>query len=168
MAIVRWRRWNLLDQAGPWDLLDEVAGLRRDIERVFARWQSGEERSFLPATDVVTKDKDVIVKMELPGLDPEKDLDIRVEGDTLVVSGRRSEEREVKDENYQLRERRSGSFYRSFPLPEGVTSESISAAYSNGILELTLAGAARIAQAEPKRIQVKTGKEMRSIEAKAA
>jgi HSP20 family protein len=168
MAIVRWRRWNLLDQAGPWDLLDEVASLRRDVERAFTRWQSGDERSFLPATDVVTKDKDIIVKMELPGLDPEKDLDIKVEGDTLVVSGRRSEEREVKDENYQLRERRSGSFYRSFPLPEGVTSDSITAAYDNGILELTLAGAAQISRVESKRIEVKTGKEAKSIETKAA
>jgi len=168
MAIVRWRRWNLLDQAGPWDLLSEVADLRRDVERVFARWQSGDERGFLPATDVVTKDQDIIVKMELPGLDPEKDLDFKVEGDMLVVSGRRDEEREVKDEHYQLRERRSGSFYRSFPLPEGVTSDSISAVYNNGILELTLPGAARITQAEPKRIPVKTGDKTKSIEAKAA
>lgn len=168
MAIVRWRRWNLFDQAEPWGLLDEVASLRRDIERVFTRWQSGEERGFFPATDIVTRDNDIIVKMELPGLDPEKDLDIKVEGDTLVVSGRRNEEREVKEGEYQLRERRYGSFYRSFPLPEGTSSEAIAATYDSGILELTLSGAAQIAQAEPKRIQVKTGKEPKSIEAKAA
>jgi len=168
MAIVRWRRWNLLDRMEPWDLLDEVAGLRRDIERFFSRWQSGDERGFFPATDVVTKDKDIIVKMELPGLDPEKDLDIKVEGDTLVVSGRRNEEREVKEGEYQLRERHYGSFYRSFPLPEGVSSEAVTATYDNGVLELTLAGAAQIAQVEPKRIEVKTGKEQKSIAAKAA
>jgi len=168
MAIVRWRRWNLLDQMEPWNLLDEIVGLRRDVEQILAGWQSGEARSFFPATDVVTKDKDIILKMELPGLDPEKDLDIKVEGDTLVVSGRRDKEREVKDETFQLRERRHGSFYRSFPLPEGVSSEAISATYDKGILELTLSGAAQTAQVEPKRIQVKTGKEAKSIEAKAA
>lgn len=168
MAIVGWRRWNLLDQGGPWDLLDEVAGLRRDIERVFARWQAGEDRGFLPATDVVTKDKDVVIKMELPGIDPEKDLDIRVEGDALVVSGQRDEERERKEGGYQLRERRSGRFYRSFPLPEGMNSEDIAATYNDGVLELTLPGAAQAAQAEPKRIQVKTGKEPKSIESMAA
>lgn len=168
MAIVRWRRWNLLDQARPWDLLSEISDLRRDMEQIFARWQTGDQRGFLPATDVVTKDKDVVVKMELPGLDPEKDLDIKVEGDMLVVSGQRNEEREVKEENYQLRERRYGSFYRSFPLPEGVSSDAISAAYNNGILEITLAGAAQIAEVQPKRIEVKTGKEAKTIEAKAA
>lgn len=168
MAIVRWRRWNLLDEARPWNFFDEIAGLRRDIEQIFARWQSGDQRGFLPATDVVTKDKDVVIQMELPGLDPKKDLEVKVEGDMLVVSGRHSEDREVRDENYQLRERHYGSFYRSIPLPEGLGPEAITAVYDNGVLELTLAGAAQIAQVAPKRIEVKTGKEAKTIEAKAA
>jgi HSP20 family protein len=168
MAIARWRRWNLLDQARPWDLFDEIAGLRRDVERMFDRWQPGDRRGFLPPTDVVTKDGDIVIRMELPGLDPEKDLELRVEGEMLVVSGRRSEEREENEENYQLRERHYGSFYRSLSLPEGISADAIKAAYNDGILEITLPGAAQIAQVQPRRIQVKTGKEAKPIEAKAA
>lgn len=159
MAIIRWR---------PWNLLDDIADLRREMEQMLGRWQVDDGRSFLPATDIVTKDKDVVIKMELPGLDPEKDLDIKVDGGALVVSGRREKEREVSEADYHLRERSYGSFYRRFPLPEGVSADAISATYNDGVLEVTLAGAARITQGESKRIEVKSGKEAKRIEAKAA
>jgi HSP20 family protein len=68
----------------------------------------------------------------------EKDIDIKVEDNTLTISGERRLEKEIKEENYHRIERAYGSFCRSFTLPNYVDQDKISAEYDNGILKITM------------------------------
>jgi HSP20 family protein len=99
--------------------------------------------------------------MEIPGVD-QKDLDIRIENNTITVRGERKFEKDVKEENYHRVERRYGSFQRSFSLPNTVNTEQVSADYDNGVLKITLA---KRAEAKPKQIKVNVGGQ-KTIESK--
>ena len=65
-----------------------------------------------------------------------KDINIRIEDRTLTVTGERKFEKEEKEENYRRVERRSGSFSRTFTLPTTVDTETFSADYEKGVLEI--------------------------------
>jgi HSP20 family protein len=95
----------------------------------------------------------VSLKIEVPGID-EKDLDIRVENNTLTVHGERKFEKEEKEENFRRVERQYGSFTRSFTLPQTVDSENVSANYDKGVLKISLP---KKAEAKPKQIKVNVG-----------
>ena len=87
-----------------------------------------------PVTDVFRENGTLVVRSELPGIDPETELTIDVEGNVLHIAGEKKTEREVEDEHRYLRERRFGSFRRDVLLPEGVDAEAITASYDQGIL----------------------------------
>jgi HSP20 family protein len=75
--------------------------------------------SFAPAVDVYEDEHNVILKIEVPGID-EKDIDVQIENNTLTVHGERNFEKEEKEENYRRIERQYGSFTRSFTLPNQI------------------------------------------------
>lgn len=91
-----------------------------------------------------------MLKLEVPGVN-EEDLDIQVENNTLTIKGKRSFEKEEKEENFHRIERRYGSFLRTFRLPNTVDSETIEAHYDKGVLSVTLG---KKAEAKPKQIKV--------------
>ncbi|MDR2258271.1 MAG: Hsp20/alpha crystallin family protein [Treponema sp.] len=93
----------------------------------------------LPAVDVRETEKAYILDMELPGCD-EKNIEVHVDGGSLSVESRQEEAKEEKknEGTYIIRERRLNSFSRSFKLPENADSETISAAFKNGILTLEI------------------------------
>ncbi len=103
---------------------------------------------------MVQEDGDLVVRAELPGVKLE-DVDMTVHRGVLTISGKREEQSEEERGGYLVRERRSGSFRRSLQLPEGVDEDSIHARFENGILEVTIKGAA--AAQGPKRIVVEGG-----------
>jgi HSP20 family protein len=107
-----------------------------------------------PSIDVVQQDEDLVIRAELPGARPE-DVDITVQNGVLTISGRLEEEREEERGGYLVRERRSGSFRRSLQLPQDVDEDQIHARFENGVLEVTIRGAA--AGREPKHIQIEDG-----------
>jgi HSP20 family protein len=109
----------------------------------------------LPAVDVSEDDKAYKITAELPGLD-EKNIDVSVSGDILVVKGEKQQEKEEKDKNYYMSERSYGSFQRSFRLPDGVDQDKIAAEFSKGVLTVTLPKSAE-AQTQQKKIEVKAG-----------
>jgi HSP20 family protein len=111
-------------------------------------------RTWAPAVDIYETDHDVVLKAELPGVDP-KDVEIRVEDGTLYLKGQRKFEIEVKEENYHRVERSYGSFTRSFALPSSVNSEKAKAEYKDGLLTLTLP---KREEAKPKTIQINVSK----------
>ncbi len=80
--------------------------------------------SFVPAVDIYEDEQKVVLKLEVPGIE-EKDLDVRVENNTLTVKGERKFEKEEKEENFHRIERRYGSFYRAFTLPSTVDTENV-------------------------------------------
>ena len=86
---------------------------------------------------------------------------MRVENHTLTVKGERKFEKDEKEENFHRIERRYGSFYRSFTLPNTVDTENIAASYVNGVLKLELV---KKPEAQPKQIKVNvSGKELAGV-----
>lgn len=86
----------------------------------------------------------------------EKDIDVSVSGDLLVIKGEKREEKVEKDKNYYLSERSYGQFQRSFSLPSGIDRDKINAEFSKGVLTVTLPKSAE-AQKQQKKIEVKKG-----------
>src|SRR5216684_5096349 len=111
--------------------------------------------SFAPAVDVYEDEHNITLKIEVPGID-EKDIDVRIENNTLTVHGERKFEMEEKEENFRRVERQYGSFTRSFTLPTTVDAEKVQAHYDKGILKVQLA---KKAEAKPKQIKVSVGSE---------
>ncbi len=160
-----------LGTPAPWAAFDS---LRREIDRLFESastnpWALPLSRSAFaldlpwgrpgawainPAVDISEKENEFELSAELPGL-TEKDVEVKLSNGSLVIKGEKSEEREEKDKNYHLSERRYGSFRRSFAVPEGVDSGKISAKFANGVLKVTLPKSAE-AQAKEKKIEVKS------------
>lgn len=83
-----------------------------------------------------TDDRSVVVRAEMPGIDPDKDVEVTVEDGALHIRAERREEEEKSERNFRRRELRYGSFARTVPLPEGVDEDAITATYNDGILEV--------------------------------
>jgi HSP20 family protein len=117
--------------------------------------------SFAPPVDIYEDEHNITLKLEVPGID-EKDIDVRIESNTLTVHGERKIEKEEKEENFRRVERQYGSFTRSFTLPSSVDLGQVSAHYDKGVLKINLA---KKAEAKPKQIKVNVGSE-KTLEAK--
>ena len=100
--------------------------------------------------DIFENDNNIVLKAELPGVDP-KDVEVRVEDNTLYLKGERKFEKEVKEDNYHRIERSYGSFARIFALPGSIDSEKVQAEYKDGILSLTIP---KREEAKPKTIKI--------------
>jgi len=103
-----------------------------------------------PAVDIYETENELVVKADLPGVN-DKDIDVRVENNTLTVRGERQFKTEVKEDNYLRVERTYGSFSRSFSLPNTVNTEAITAEYKNGVLSVQLP---KRAESKPKQVKV--------------
>ena len=141
-----------------WDPFRELNALQGRLNRLFEEQYGGREESlttgaFVPPVDIYEDEHSIQLKLEVPGIE-EKDLDIKVENNTLTVTGERKFEKEEKEENFHRVERRYGSFTRSFTLPQTVNTEDIQADYSQGVLKIRLA---KRAEAKPKQIKVTIG-----------
>jgi HSP20 family protein len=132
-------------------LQDQISRLFEDS---FAR--ANEESnltSWAPAVDIFETEHELIVKADLPDVDP-KDLDIRVENNILTIRGERKFEKKADEKNYLRVERSYGSFARSFSLANTVNAEAIRADYQNGVLTLNIP---KREEAKPKQIKVNLG-----------
>jgi HSP20 family protein len=149
MAIIRWDPFREMTQAQSQfsKLVDQVWG--------------GRQESWLPAIDVFDAKEAVVLKAELPGMDPD-DIQIEVEDNVLTLKGERRFEEEVDEERYYRVERRYGSFQRSLALPQGMQAAAISASYEDGVLTITVP---KVEEEKPKRIEVKAKK---TVEARTA
>jgi HSP20 family protein len=126
-----------------WSPLRELDSFRRDFDDLFDRLLGGRLRSVFPkgadapAIESFMKDDKLVVRADLPGIDP-KDVEVIVTGDTLTLRGNREQSHEERRANFTHREVSYGSFERSLKLPEGVKAEDVKASYRNGVLELTI------------------------------
>jgi HSP20 family protein len=143
-----------------WDPFRELVEMQRRMDRLFRDYSASEEGqefmttgSFVPPVDIYEDEHHIALKLEVPGIE-EKDLDIRVENNTLTVRGERRFEKEEKEENFHRIERRYGTFTRSFTLPNTVDTDQVQASYESGILKIQLA---KKAEAKPKQIKVGIG-----------
>jgi HSP20 family protein len=107
-------------------------------------------RSWAPPVDIYETDNDIVLKAELPGVDP-KDVEVRVEDNNLYLKGERKFEKEVKEQNYHRVERSYGSFARSFSLPNSISADKVTAEFKDGLLTLTMP---KREEAKPKTIKI--------------
>jgi HSP20 family protein len=134
---------------------------QRDFDRLFREafspvFGEGElsTRTWAPPVDIYENGDNLVLKAELPGIDP-KDVEIRVEDNTLYLKGERKFEKEVKEQNYHRVERSYGNFTRSFSLPNSIDSDKVQAEYKDGILTLTMP---KREEAKPKTIKINVSK----------
>jgi HSP20 family protein len=106
-----------------------------------------------PAVDISEDNAAYKVTAELPGMS-EKEIEVVVSGDTLMLKGEKRAEKEQNDKNFYLSERSYGSFLRSFYVPDGVDRDKIAANFTNGVLTVTMPKTAKAMQ-EQKKIEVK-------------
>ncbi|UXA07536.1 Hsp20/alpha crystallin family protein [Mycobacterium sp. SMC-2] len=115
-------------------------------------WYKPSTSGFHPAAEIVKDGEDAVVRVELPGLDVEKDVNVEVDRGRLVIRGERRDEHVEEKDGRSLREIRYGAFHRSFQLPAHVTGEAITASYDAGVLTVRVAGA--YAGNQAKRIEI--------------
>lgn len=96
---------------------------------------------FNPAAEIIKEGDDAVVRLELPGVDVEKDVKVELDGGRLVVSGERRDEHAEKADGRTLREVRYGAFQRSFAIPSHVNAGAVSAGYDAGVLTVRVKGA---------------------------
>jgi HSP20 family protein len=105
-------------------------------------------KGFSPAAEIAKDGDDAVVRVELPGVDVEKDVNVEVDRGQLVIRGERRDEHSEEKDGRTLSEVRYGSFRRSFKLPAHVTSDAISASYDAGVLTVRVPGAHKGAEAQ--------------------
>ncbi len=141
-----------------WSLLPNISSLQNEMNRMLDQFFRGEVPEFslesgtwLPPVDLSETADKVIVKVEVPGIDP-KEIDISIQDNTLLIKGEKKEEKEEKGKNYYRMERRYGNFSRSIALPASIDANKVSAECKNGVLEITLQ---KKEEVKPKQISVK-------------
>lgn len=144
---------------GQWDPLKELTAVQKRMNKLFesalgmADFDTQEEPdSWSPVCDVYETQRALVVSLELPGLE-QNDIDVRVDGDDLVVSGEREIEREQPGEQFHRVERPYGKFLRRFHLPSTVNREAIEASFRDGLLSITLPNQ-REKQPQPIRVAI--------------
>lgn len=154
-----------LSRLSPWSMLSD---LQREMDQLtrnlfgqsYEQGSSGTAlmtKAWTPAVDVLTRGSDLVVRADLPGVDPEKDVDISVSDGVLHIRGERRSEQRDEGDNYVRLESSYGAFERNIPLPEGVDVDGIKAVHKQGILEVTVPGAARIAPARKIPVELEAG-----------
>lgn len=129
----------------PWRPFRELSTLHEEIDDLFARVFGEETRwpmrpiegRLMPAVESFVKGGELVVRVDLPGIDP-KHVELAIEGDRLHIKGEREEKTERKERDYLHREVSYGRFDRMVALPPGVEADTIKAAYHEGVLEVTM------------------------------
>ena len=128
------------ESTGQLDIIDRFDRLFGDwmtalpFRRPMERWT--EMREQMIRVEEFEEDGHVVVRAELPGVDPEKDVEVTVQGGTLRITAERREEEKKEERGYVRNEMRYGKFVRTIALPEGVAEGDIKATYHDGILEI--------------------------------
>ncbi len=154
MAIVRWEPFR--------DLMTVQERMNRIFDDAFrgVGRHHGEEDdwalggTWAPPVDIYEQDGNLVLKAELPGIDP-KDVDVRVENNVLTLTGERKFENEVKRDQYHRVERAYGRFSRSFTLPNVVDTGNIKAEFKDGLLRVVMP---KREEAKPKQISISVNK----------
>ncbi len=147
MTLVRWEPFGDLTTFQEWMnrlFEDTMARLRPrwDSELAAGHWT--------PSVDIYEDEHELVLKADLPEVEA-KEVDVRIENNTLTIKGERKAEKEVKEENYYRVERSFGSFARSFQLPNTIDTDKVKAEFSKGVLKLTMP---KKEESKPKQIKV--------------
>ena len=136
MTVVRYEPWGLLNR------------LRRELDQSFET--VARDASWTPPVDIHEEPNQFVVRADLPGVKP-ADIEITAEKGVLSLRGARNIAQQNDEGHYSRVERVSGSFVRTFTLPENVQTDAIKAQFKDGVLELTIP---KVAKVEPRKIEV--------------
>jgi HSP20 family protein len=132
---------------------------RNELEEMFDRFtdvslfgNGDAAKVWQPRVDVEETDKEITVKVDLPGVDP-KDIEIQVLNGVLTLKGEKKEEKEEKKKNYHRVERFYGAFYREIPLTAAADSDKVVATSAKGVITISVP---KKAELQPKKITVKS------------
>ena len=139
------------------DPIRDMAALQDRVNRIFADAYRRDNDdlmtrgAWVPPVDIYeTGNHELVLRAELPDV-PREDIALRVENNTLTISGERKMDTEIKEQQYHRIERSYGTFSRAFTLPPTVDTSAIAAEYKNGVLTVRLP---LREEAKPKQIQV--------------
>ena len=132
---------------------DPLASLRA-VENAFTRLLTEPQtnRPWAPSVDIYETENELVVKADLPDVDA-KDIDVRVENQTLTIAGERKFEATSNEKGYHRIERSYGNFVRSFAVPNAFDTDKINAGYKNGVLTVALT---KKETAKPRQIKIET------------
>ena len=135
-----------------WDPFRGLTTLQDQVNRLFEQGRAGQAdlTAWAPAVDIYEGQNELVAQVDLPGVE-EKDIDVRVENNTLTIRGERKFEKSVNEENYLRVERAYGSFTRSFSLPNTVNAEAIRASYKQGVLTVHMP---KREESKPKQVKI--------------
>ena len=161
-----------------WDPFTTLARMDQDFDALVRRtWGSsspgskataqsaGRTAGYVPAIEMRADGADVVITLELPGVDVTADVDIEVAEGRLTISGQRRDRNEERDEGGKVlvRELRYGSFRREFALPESVTAEAVDATYDQGLLQVRVREVSKPAL-PPQKVEIRSAAETRAVE----
>jgi HSP20 family protein len=149
-----------------WDPLRTLARFDRELDRAFRGSLAQPTSNLVPPVEVSKDGDDVVLTVELPGVDVANDVDVEVEGRRLIVRGERRSDRKDESGSVLVRELRYGSFKRTFALPEGVTADDVAATYDKGLLTVRVKGAGAASEGARK-IAIQSAEPAAAIEADA-
>jgi HSP20 family protein len=167
-----------------WDPFTTLARLDQDFDALVRRtWggdpgaaapatsagrPAGRTAGYVPAIEMRADGADVVITLELPGVDVSRDIDIEVTEGRLTISGQRRDRNEERDEGGKVlvRELRYGSFRREFALPEGVTADHVDATYDRGLLEVKVREVSKPAL-PPQKVAIRSAADQRTVEGHA-
>jgi len=144
--LVAWKPWAEL--VGVETRLNQRLG--ESLSGWFREERHGRQRMWSPPADIYETDSQLIMNIELAGVDP-KEIEARIEGQTLLIKGERKPDRKARAKDYYLAERIYGPFALSLGLPDYVDHENVVANYRDGVLIITLA---KREEARPKTIKI--------------
>lgn len=129
--------------------LDPFRGFQGEMNRLFDDFfegfsmmpslygAEGQSAMFSPGVDLSETDKDVVITVELPGMD-KNDVSVEMDDEAITISGEKKEEREDKNRNWHFREQSYGKFRRVLPLPAAVNGDKAKASFKKGLLTVTV------------------------------
>jgi HSP20 family protein len=149
-----------MQRLATWDPFTTLSRMDREFDTLVRRtWPTPApgRAGFVPAVEIIREGQDVLVVLELPGVDVANDVTIEVDRGKLVISGERRDSRAEDGEGVLVRELRYGSFRREFALPGGVRAEQVEASYDAGLLSVRVTS---VVQPEPVpvRVPIATGR----------
>ena len=137
-----------------WEPLHNLGFRTREIDRVWDRFFGPfaveHTGARVPPIDVSEDEAQIVVKVELPGMS-DKEIDVTVKDNALIIKGEKKREKEEKGERYHLVERSFGTFSRSIALSADVDHEKVKAKFKNGVLKIVLP---KSEAAKPKKVEI--------------
>jgi Molecular chaperone (small heat shock protein) len=147
-----------------WDPFTALARLDDEFDDLVRRSFGSAQYQYVPAVEMATEGGDVVITLELPGVDV-GDIDIEVVEGRLTISGERRDTREDTKGKVLVRELRYGAFRRTFQLPDGVTADQVEAEADKGLLRVRVKNVTKPVQ-PPRKIDIRRGEGPKVIESK--